>query len=243
MKDIAPNVPVVRVLLIARHPIVQESVRLLIESNRNMVVTGAYPFCTDSGKSYDLSEADVALIYLSSGDRVEIISDLLHLSPRLRVVAAVAGDDLDLQTTALNLGAVGIVRHEQSSKLLIEAIRQTYNGETWLNQVLLNKLLDKGRPHGKKAGKFDAESQTESLTPRELGVIQMIGKGLKNKQIGEKLFICEATVRHHLSSIYGKLGVSDRLNLVIYAYNRGLIKNSPYTGESASMNDDLESVN
>jgi len=64
----------------------------------------------------------------------------------------------------------------------------------------------------------------ESLTPREQDVIQMIGKGLKNKDIAKKLYISEATVRHHLSSVYGKLGVADRLNLVIYACEKGLVE-------------------
>ena len=211
----------IRVLLIAKYQMVQESLKLLIESNRDVTVTGTHSFTEDVGRS---STADVAVIYLSSGDRVEIISDLLRRMPGLRVVVLVAGVDLDSQADALKLGAVGIVQKEQSPKLLIEAIRQTYNGETWLNQVLLNKILERDKSIGKKSQKPLFRLDADSLTTRELEVISMIGEGLKNKNIAERLFISEATVRHHLSSVYGKVGVEDRLNLIIFAYKNGLIK-------------------
>lgn len=208
-------------MLVAKYQMVQESLRLLIESNKDLTVTAAQSFSTKSG---DLSGvADVAVIYLSTGDRVEVISDLLSKMPELRVVVLVAGVDLDAQAEALKLGAVGIVQKEQSPKLLIEAIRQTYNGETWLNQVLLNRILERDKLSSKKAARISDRKETNSLTTRELEVITMIGEGLKNKTIAQRLSISEATVRHHLSSIYGKVGVEDRLNLVILAYQKGLI--------------------
>ena len=68
------------------------------------------------------------------------------------------------------------------------------------------------------------ESKIKSLTDREREVIGLVGEGLKNKQIGERLFISETTVTHHLSSIFSKLEVSDRLELIIYAFRNGLAK-------------------
>jgi DNA-binding NarL/FixJ family response regulator len=67
-------------------------------------------------------------------------------------------------------------------------------------------------------------SKIESLTDREREVIALIGEGLKNKQVGERLFISETTVTHHLSSVFSKLEVSDRLELIIYAFRHGLAK-------------------
>ncbi|MGB7208318.1 MAG: response regulator transcription factor [Pyrinomonadaceae bacterium] len=174
-------------------------------------------------KITDLAPADVAVVYISTGDRVEIISDLLRQKAGLPVVLIIASVDLDSQAEALKLGAVGIVHKEQNPKLLIEAIRQTYNGETWLNQVLLNKILEKSKSSDKTSAKGHFHMNTDSLTARELEVVKMIGEGLKNKIIAERLSISEATVRHHLSSIYGKVGVEDRLNLVIFAYQKGII--------------------
>ncbi len=179
-------------------------------------------------------------------DRVEVITDLLAVWPDLRVVVTAASENLDLQATALELGAVGIVHEEQNPNLLIEAIRQTFAGETWLNQVLLNKILQRNRngnsSNGKRSDKFDADLGIEALTNREFEVLDLIGNGLKNKQIAERLLISEPTVRCHLSSIYGKLGVDDRLNLVIKAYQRGLLDVSQPTDETDHVIDDLERI-
>lgn len=219
----SPSKPI-NVVLISRYRIVQESLKLLIDTSRGLSVTGTYSFGDDLGKLTELSPPDVAVVYISTGDRVEIISDLLKLRSELRVILIIASADLDAQAEALKLGAVGIVHKEQNPKLLIEAIRQTYNGETWLNQVLLNKLLEKGKAPDKASGKTRYHVDMDSLTVREVEVVKMIGEGLKNKSIADRLSISEATVRHHLSSIYGKVGVEDRLNLVIVAYQKGLIK-------------------
>lgn len=202
----------------------------MIDSSRGLSVAGTFSVGENLGLlTEQLSSADVAVVYISTGDRVEIISDLLKQKPGLPVVLVIASADLDSQAEALKLGAVGIVHKEQNPKLLIEAIRQTYNGETWLNQVLLNKILEKGKSSHRTSARAHFQMDTDSLTARELEVIKMIGEGLKNKGIAERLSISEATVRHHLSSIYGKVGVEDRLNLVIFAYQKGIIK---LTGQS-----------
>ncbi|NOT48008.1 MAG: response regulator transcription factor [Acidobacteria bacterium] len=220
----------INVVLISRYQIVQESLRLLIDSSRGLSIAGTFSFTEDLSQLRELSSADVAVVYVSSGDPVEIISDLLKQKPGIPVVLIIASADLDSQADALKLGAVGIVHKEQNPKLLIEAIRQTYNGETWLNQVLLNKILEKGKSTERGSGKSHFHMDVDSLTVRELEVVKMIGEGLKNKSIADRLSISEATVRHHLSSIYGKVGVEDRLNLVIFAYQKGLIKLTDQSG-------------
>jgi DNA-binding NarL/FixJ family response regulator len=221
----------IRVLLIAKYPIVQQSLKFLLESNKDLKVSGTHSFDTDVAKSIHLPNSDVVVVYISEGDRVEIISDILRSAPKVRVVVLTAGADLDAQADALKLGAVGIVQKEQSPKLLIEAIRQTHSGETWLNQVLLTKLLARGKSGTKRTSK-EFRCAAETLTTRELEVVQLIGEGLKNKAIAARLFISEATIRHHLSSIYGKVGVDDRLNLVIFAYEEGLIGISDAPGKT-----------
>jgi NarL family two-component system response regulator LiaR len=221
----------ISVLLISRYQIVQESLKLLINSNKGLAVSGAFSFAEDFREVTTLPQSDVAVVYISAGDRVEVISELIQELPGLRVILIIDSVDLDAQAEALKLGAVGIVHKEQNPKLLIEAIRQTYNGETWLNQVLLNKILERGKSSAKNPPKTLFQLGLESLTTRELEVVRMIGEGLKNRTIAERLAISEATVRHHLSSIYGKIGVEDRLNLVIFAYENGILKLNHPPGE------------
>ena len=209
--------------VIAHQQLVRECLTCLIESNTDLKVVTTCGFSTDEGFS-KVKGSNIAVIYLEADDPVEIIKDVLDADPNVKVVAITDGEALECSTHALKLGAVGVVRSDQSSKLLIEAIRRAFKGETWLNQALLTNLLKNGDSGSSKTSNGKLGPKPETLTPREIEVISMIGKGLKSKVIAERLLISEATVRHHLSSIYGKLGVDDRLNLVIYAFEKGLIQ-------------------
>ncbi len=213
----------INVLLVGKYDIVQESLKLLIDSNDDLSVTGSHSFDNRNCTHSCVSRSDIAVVYLSSEDQVEIVDELLKENPSLRVVILVAGADLDSQANALKLGAVGIVQIEQSPKMLIEAIRQTYAGETWLNQTLLHRLLEwESSPRASSAGN-GYKTDPEYLTSREVEVIKLLATGRKNKDLAKKLSVSEATIRHHLSTIYGKTGADGRLNLVIYAYENGLV--------------------
>ena len=215
------------VFVVSGYELVRQALKVLVASNRDISVNGISSFAEVHTHQSAIVKSDVVVLYCSAGDRMEVISDLLQLAPGLRVVAVIEKNDLDSQAEAIKLGAVGIVHKEQNPKMLIEAIRKTCQGETWLNQVILNKILVNERNGKSKSGNATVTRDRDALTPREMEVIRMIGDGLKNKEIAKKLFITEATVRHHLSSIYGKLGVEDRLNLVILAHHSGLIELSP----------------
>jgi DNA-binding NarL/FixJ family response regulator len=230
MKRIRPN-PAnkpLSVFFVAKHKMVQESFKLLIESTGEFVVSATGCLGDDFERSDFPTDPDVAVVYMAGDECVKVVPDLLHALPDLRIVVVVAGENLELQAMALELGAVGIVHEEQHPGSLIEGIKQAYAGDTWLNRVLLNKVMRRNRPNGnpnaRRPGKFDADSGAEVLTKRELEVLGLIGQGLRNRQIAERLLISEPTVRCHLSTIYGKLGVDDRLNLVIKAYQLGLLE-------------------
>lgn len=223
--------PRIQTSIFAHHQLVRECLTSLIENNKDLKVASTCGFIFESKELSKIQGSDIAIIYLEAGDPVEMIKDVLEVNPDVRVVAITDGEDLESSTQALKLGAVGIVRSDQSSKLLIEAIRRAFKGETWLNQALLTNLLRHGDSSAVKNSNGKLGPAPETITPREVEVISMIGKGLKSKVIAERLFISEATVRHHLSSIYGKLGVDDRLNLVIYAFEKGLIPLNDHSAE------------
>lgn len=225
----------IRVLLITPFQIIHESLKILIEDNSDMCVLD--PICNSKkiSEEIDLSNLDVGLIYLQDKDveTIEIISRLLDGNSKIRIIVVTNEGDFGNQTRAIQLGAVGIVQKEQNARILIEAIRQTHRGETWINQILLSKLL-KGKDSQNNVSRSSLMLKAQNLTPREKEVIKLIGNGYKNKDIADFLNISEATVRHHLSSIYGKTGVEDRLNLVIYAYQHGLIDLSEEISTKAS---------
>lgn len=226
MNTTTPSTPDkhIKILLFSRFRIVQQSVKLLIESSRGLAVKCSTVPLDEIGRKDCVLDSEIAVVHFLADDRRELISDLLKKKPELRIIVLADGLDIETQAQLFKLGAFGIVQKEQGLDPLIDAIRRIHVGETWLNLALLNKILETGKPNSRKAKKGFRVENGESLTSRELEIIRIIGEGLKNKEIGERLNISEATVRHHLSSIYAKIGVEDRLNLVIFAYERGLIK-------------------
>ena len=107
--------------------------------------------------------------------------------------------------------------------MLVKAVRKVHAGEVWLDRVMMADVLTRITRGGENRDNPEA-AKISSLSAREREVVDLIGMGLKNKEIAERLFLSEVTIRHHLTSIYNKLGVSDRLELLIYAYRHGLVQ-------------------
>jgi DNA-binding NarL/FixJ family response regulator len=119
-------------------------------------------------------------------------------------------------------GARGLIQKDAAYEVLIKAIRAVHDGELWFDRSMMSSVLtDVLRKRAAK--QLDPEvAKVESLTERERQVITLVCEARRNKEIAEQLFISDTTVRHHLSSIFSKLEVSGRLELVIYAYRQGL---------------------
>jgi len=149
-------------------------------------------------------------------------AELRRIAADARVLVLTGLTDEESHRQAARLGAAGLVLKQNAAEVLLKAIRKVNEGETWLDRSVMSNLLhEMNRP---KKQIDPEEAKMASLTIRERDVIALIAEGQKNKQIAERLFISETTVTHHLSSIYSKLGVSDRLELVIYAFSHSLAK-------------------
>lgn len=160
----------------------------------------------------------------SEAEFVKVIPELLAIAPESKILVLLPPTGSGDQTELLKLGISGIVGAEQREEVLIRAVQQVSEGGVWLSQKIIAQLLSNGDKPKLNGSNNRSSLGNDSLTARELEVIKEIGKGFSNKEISDKLFISEATVRHHLSSIYGKLQVEDRLNLVIYAFQNEIIK-------------------
>ena len=139
-----------------------------------------------------------------------------------RVVILSANRDQATLASAVKLGARGVVSKEAPTEDVLAAIRKVYAGELWLDQSLMQALLGQIVAPAPKA---DPEAQRiAALTAREREVISLIvqGKGAMNKDLAERIFISERTLRNHLTTIYQKLGVANRLELYVYATKHGL---------------------
>ena len=118
---------------------------------------------------------------------------------------------------AVRLGASGIVGTDRPAETLFRAIEKVLLGEVWMERRLVADLIAPGYPRA------DGDQvRIESLTPREREVVRLLCEGLRNKQIAKRLAVTDVTVRHHLTSVFSKLGVSDRLGLLLYASRHGI---------------------
>lgn len=215
----------IKVTILASYKLVRQCLETLLEHNRNTTVLDTAGETSELTEKVTRRNPDVVLLYLekNEGKKIEVVNTLRQIIPKSRTVILSSPDCLLDQTEALNLGVTGIIGTNQSERVLIRAIEQVYDGEVWLNQKLLAQLLDNkfSKKEGKdKNGRF---FKADELTKRELEVIHLIGFGFCNKVIAKQLFISEATIRHHLSSIYSKLQIEDRLNLAIYAYSKQIV--------------------
>ena len=215
----------IRILLIDDHVVVRSGLRMLIESRAGLSVVAEAQGRADGLAAAAREAPNLILLDLDLGseDGLDMIQDLLAAAPRARVLVLTGLRDAMACRRALSLGAVGLVHKEKAGDVLIKAIEKVHAGEVWIDRATMADLvaeLSRGR-------KGEAESpeaaKIRSLSARERQVIGLIGEGLSNKQIAERLFVSEITVRHHLTSIFSKLGVHDRLELLVYAFRRQLV--------------------
>lgn len=214
----------IRVLIVDDHQLVSTALGMLIDSQPEMTVVGtatnrAEALALAASKKPNLILLDIDL---GKENGLDSLMELREAATEARVLVLTGVKDPETHRRAARLGAVGLVLKEKTAEVLLKAIKKVHQGEVWLDRSMLSSLLnEKTNAHKEKA---PDEARMANLTARERELIGMIAEGLKNKQLAERLFISETTVTHHLSSIYSKLGVSDRLELVIYAFGHSLAK-------------------
>jgi len=196
---------------------------MLIDQNSAMKVIGvagnrSEALALAASEQPDIINLD---ILLGNEDGLTFLPELQEVATDTHVLVLTGLRSSESQRRAMLAGAMGVVLKEHAAEVLIKAINKVHEGEVWLDRSLMGSVLDEMT----QTPEIDPEkAKIASLTDREREVIALIAEGLKNKQIGLRLFISETTVTHHLSSIFSKLGVSDRLELIIYAFRHKLAK-------------------
>lgn len=215
----------IRILIIDDQLVVREGLRLLIENHAGMKIGAMVKNRADALEIIKREPFDLIILNLElrGSSAFSLITELRETSANARVLALTGNRDSLTHQTAVQLGAMGVVLKEHAAESLIKAIEKIYLGEVWLDRLALGNLLWQLTSRTKDSGDPD-KRKIATLTEREREVITLIAQGLKNKQIAERLFISQTTVTHHLSSIYSKLDVSDRLELVVYAFANKLAK-------------------
>jgi DNA-binding NarL/FixJ family response regulator len=218
----------IRALIVGDHHITRSGLRQILESQSNMLVLGEVKI-GNVNKLDDFrgQHPDIVLIDLEthSADALSWISIVKkHLIGTVCLVIVDLGNDRQARK-ALELGAAGVVLKMQPPSVLIATIESLCG--RLAEHIELQKVVHDVRSTHKLRSRKNLQSynaKIESLTERERGIITLIADGLKNKEIAEHLHISDITVRHHLTNIFMKLGVSNRQKLLILAYQHGLAR-------------------
>jgi DNA-binding NarL/FixJ family response regulator len=213
----------IRIIIVDDHAVIRTGLRMLIEQDQTMKVVAMVGTCAEALEQAIREQPDIIVLDLVLGeeDGLTFLPELREKVPQSRVLILTGVQNPDSHRSAIRLGAMGIVLKEHAADLLLKAIRKVYEGEVWIDRSMMGMMIQEFT----KPSQVDPEdSKIATLTMREREVITLVGEGLKNKQIAERLFISETTVTHHLSSVFSKLEVSDRLELIIYAFRHGLAK-------------------
>ena len=213
----------INIMIVDDHVVIRSGLRMLIEQDERMRVVAMAGNQAEALERAASQTPDVIILDLLLGDEdaLNFLPELCNTSPKSRVLVLTGVQNPDSHRRAIRRGAMGIVLKEHAADQLLKAIKKVYDGEVWIERSMMGSMIQELN----KPPLVDREvAKIESLTDREREVIALVGEGLKNKQVGERLFISETTVTHHLSSVFSKLEVSDRLELIIYAFRHGLAK-------------------
>ena len=224
----ADAISAIRVLLVHNHALVRAGLRLLIESQKGFRLVGETHSCQEAVVLAERERPDVILldhgIGFNNESGLEHIPLLQNASGNAKVLLLTASDDPELHQRAIYQGAIGLIHKDEAPELFLKAIQKVNDGEAWLDRLTIGNLITGmfRNTSRKMNGRSPKPIEIDSLTKRERDIIELVAQGLKNKQIGKRLLISEVTVRHHLTSIFDKLGLEDRYELMIYAYKHGI---------------------
>ena len=219
-----PKANDIRILLVDEHLMVREGLRLILERHPDLIIAGEAGNRLDAIEIAQRECPDIILIDPSfdEGNDLSVIAELIALDEAGFVIFLTSNCKLESFRSAIVQGARGILLKHETSTTLVKAIKTVAIGEIWMEQSSTASLFAEMKSMMQKGNISSQGAKIATLTRREREVVDLVAKGLKNKQIGEQLFISEVTVSHHLTSIFGKLGISDRLQLIVYAHRHGL---------------------
>ncbi|HYK90298.1 MAG TPA: response regulator transcription factor [Acidobacteriota bacterium] len=216
--------PLVRIVVVDQHELFRAGLRVLLTKQPGFEVVGEAAALPEALVLVKREQPDITLLGVEpdDGQNLDVLPELCSLAEAMSVLVLTGSNDPELHRRAVCLGAIGVLSKDKPAEVLVKAIEKIHAGEAWLDRSMTASVLREMSPRNRARKQDPEEMKIASLTGREREVITLVGEGLKNKQIAERLFISDITVHHHLTSIYSKLEVADRLELLIYAYRNGL---------------------
>lgn len=225
-----PVLPPIRIVIIDDQIVFRNELAHLLSAQPDLKVAGS----TDSASAAvdqirNLAPDIVLLGWSASATRSQkIFAAVQDVKLTARVIMLASDEGKEDFVEAVKQGCCGIVPRQSSSELLIKSIRKVHAGEFWLDRLttaeVIRRLARKSL-NNNGSTRLGVRDQSAALSQREREIVALIAQGFKNKEMAERMFISEQTVKNHLHNIFDKLGVSDRLELALYAIHHRLHEN------------------
>jgi two-component system, NarL family, nitrate/nitrite response regulator NarL len=214
----------IRIVIADDHPIFRDGLRRLLESESDMKVVGEACDGHEAVKLATEIKPDILLLDLAMPHHtgLDALRDLnASGGGAVRIILLTAAVEKKQMVEALQLGARGVVLKDSATQLLLKSIHAVMAGEYWVGRDSVSNLVQYLRNLMQSTNE-ETKQKKFGLTPRELEIVSAVVAGYANREIAEYFKISEDTVKHHLSNIFDKLGVSTRLELALFAVNQGL---------------------
>jgi two-component system nitrate/nitrite response regulator NarL len=219
--------PLIRVFIVDAHPIVLEGLRCVLGNHGDIQVVGESCNGAEAVEKAVELQPDIILLDLDvpQGQGLTIVRILQTRVPHSKIILFTTSSHRNEFVEAMKLGCSGILLKEGPIALIEKSIRRVHAGEVWLDSTTTAAVIRQfATPTEVSASQNNGKPQRDraQLSQREREIIVLIAQGYKNKDIAEKMFITEQTVKNHLHNVFDKLGVSDRLELALYAIHNSL---------------------
>ncbi|EEK42095.1 response regulator [Bacillus paranthracis] len=213
----------IKVLLVDDHTVVLKGLAFFLSTQEDIELVGEASNGKEALMKVGETNPDVVLmdLYMPEMDGVEATVCIKKEYPDVKVIVLTSFSDQAHVLPALRAGASGYILKDVEPDQLVEAIRSAYKGNIQLHPDIANALLSQTLPVEEK--EEEPSIQVDVLTARENEVLQLLAKGMSNKEIASVLVITEKTVKAHVSSILSKLNLSDRTQAALYAVKNGIV--------------------
>lgn len=208
----------IRILIVDDHPVVREGLHGFLETEPGLTVVGEAADGVEVVEKAHELHPDVILLdlILPRQSGLEAIHQLRKANPDERILILTSFAEDDKVFPAIKAGALGYLLKDSPPELLVQAIRDVYQGKASLHPTIALKVIQElNQPP-------DLPPTPDPLTVREGEVLQLVSQGLANREISERLQISQSTVRVHVSNILGKLHLANRTQAALYALNEGI---------------------
>jgi DNA-binding NarL/FixJ family response regulator len=215
---------VIRVLVVDDQELVRDGFRSILDSHDDMDVVGEAADGAAAIIAVQRTKPDVVLldVRMPIMDGLEAARRILALPNAPRILMLTTFDSDEYVYAALRAGASGFLLKDARRGQLVDAVRTVADGQSLLSPSITRRLVERFVLAGPPPGEMP--DRLSQLSPREREVLLCIGEGLANGEIADKLYLSEATVKTHVNRLFGKLGLRDRVQAVVLAYECGLIR-------------------